>query len=85
MVWVDESMLGVLGRSDAGSALHLVPVSGPTTPLPEMADVVSIAGGRSERALLVATSEGELFRSDSRSSWVPVSGVEGASDPSYPG
>ncbi|MGN8246001.1 LpqB family beta-propeller domain-containing protein [Cellulomonas soli] len=84
VVWVDESVLGVLGRSGAGSALHLVPVSGPTEVLPEMADVVSIAGGRGERAVLVATSDGELFRSDGLS-WVRVAGVEGASDPSYPG
>ncbi|GAA3801904.1 LpqB family beta-propeller domain-containing protein [Cellulomonas soli] len=84
VVWVDEATIGVLGRSGAGSALHLVPVSGPTSALPEMADVVSVAGGRGARALLVATSGGELFRLDGPS-WVQVVGVDGASDPSYPG
>ena len=36
--WIDESTLGVLGRSTGNVAVHRVPVSGPTTSLPEVAD-----------------------------------------------
>jgi len=83
VTWVDEATLGVLGRS-AGSTstfVNLVPVAGPTTVLPQVADVVGIAGGPS---LVVATTDGTLRRFV-QPTWVQVEGVTGASNPSYPG
>jgi hypothetical protein len=83
VTWVDEATLGVLGKSDGGTSPHvnLVPVAGPTTPLPQIADVVDIAGGPS---LVVATKDGTLRRFVTPT-WVRIDGVTGASDPSYPG
>ena len=84
VVWIDDSMLAVLGR-DAGSAtVWEVPVGGPSKALPNVAGAVSLAGGRYERSLLVATDTGDLW-SYNRPTWTPVTGVTGVRDPSYPG
>ncbi|MDM7853988.1 LpqB family beta-propeller domain-containing protein [Cellulomonas alba] len=83
VTWVDEATLGVLGQSDGSTSpyVNLVPVAGPTTVLPQIADVVDLAGGPS---LVVATKDGTLRRFVTPT-WVQVDGVTGASDPSYPG
>ncbi|WP_034621870.1 LpqB family beta-propeller domain-containing protein [Cellulomonas sp. URHE0023] len=79
--WVDESTLGVLGRSTGNVTVHRVPVSGPTTLLPEVAEPTAMAGGT---VIYVTTQDGSLRRSVG-STWAPVAGVTGASYPSYPG
>lgn len=79
--WVDESTLGVLGRSTGEATVHKVPVSGPTESLPEVADPTAMAGGT---VIYVTTLDGGLSRNVG-STWAPVAGVTGASYPSYPG
>ncbi|WP_028050218.1 LpqB family beta-propeller domain-containing protein [Cellulomonas sp. URHD0024] len=81
VVWIDESTLGVLGRSTGNIAVHLVPVSGPTQSLPEVADPTGMAGGI---VIYVTTLDGSLRRYVD-TTWAPVAGVTGASYPSYPG
>jgi len=84
VVWVDDSTLGVLGRSGAATAAayHLVPLAGQTRALPTLDDAVSIAGGKGERALYAATSDGQLFWRSGQS-WVVA--ATGARDPYLPG
>lgn len=79
--WVDESTLGVLGRSTSKVAVHRVPVSGPTSSLPEVSDPSAMAGGT---VIYVTSLDGGLRRFVG-STWAPVAGVTGASYPSYPG
>ena len=82
VTWVDEATLGVLGKtSGTATVVSLVPVSGPTRFLPQVADVVRLAGGP---VLVVATKDGTLRRFVSQT-WVQLPGVSGASDPTYPG
>jgi hypothetical protein len=82
VVWLDESTLGVLGTSAGTTALHLVPLAGRTTALPEVGDLVGVAGGK---VPYVSTADGQLFRLVGQQSWVRVPDVEGVADPSYPG
>ncbi|HEX5331354.1 MAG TPA: LpqB family beta-propeller domain-containing protein, partial [Cellulomonas sp.] len=84
VVWVDDSTLGVLGRSGAATAAayHLVPLAGQTRALPTLDDAVTIAGGKGERALYAATSDGQLFWRSGQS-WVVA--ATGARDPYLPG
>ncbi|NMM16388.1 MAG: hypothetical protein HHJ14_04360, partial [Cellulomonas sp.] len=84
VVWVDDSTLGVLGRSGAATAAayHLVPLAGQTRALPTLDGAVTIAGGKGERALYAATSDGQLFWRSGQS-WVVA--ATGARDPSLPG
>ncbi|MGV8977963.1 MAG: LpqB family beta-propeller domain-containing protein [Cellulomonas sp.] len=84
VVWVDDVTLGVLGRSGASTAAayHLVPLAGQTVALPTLDDAVSIAGGKGERALYAATSDGQLFWRSGQS-WVVA--ATGARDPYLPG
>ena len=79
--WVDESTLGVLGTSTGNVAVHQVPVSGPTSSLPEVADPTGLAGGA---VIYVTTLDGGLRRFAGET-WAPVAGVTGASYPTYPG
>ncbi|MGY4643079.1 LpqB family beta-propeller domain-containing protein [Cellulomonas sp. URHB0016] len=81
VVWLDESTLGVLGTSGGTAALQQVPLAGATTALPEVADLVGVAGGKQP---YVSTVDGELLRLVGQS-WVRVPGVEDVADPSYPG
>jgi len=81
LVWKDESTLAVIGRSAGTLAVHLVPVSGPTSALPEVADVDALAGGS---VPYVTTTDGTLRRYTA-SSWAAVPSVEGVMDPSFPG
>jgi hypothetical protein len=84
VVWVDDSTLGVLGRSGVATSAsyHLVPVAGQTVSKPALDGAVAIAGGKGVRSLYVASADGRLF-------WLPgASWVEVASDvrdPYYPG
>jgi hypothetical protein len=84
VVWVDESTLGVLGRSGSTTTAvyHLVPLSGQVQARPAIADSVDIAGGRGDGVLYVSTSRGELL-ARSGSSWTTV--ATGVQDPSFPG
>lgn len=83
--WADESTLAVIGRAPASGAtsdvVNLVPVSGPTTAKPEVPAIESLAAGRT----LVAGSQDGVLRRLVGPSWVAVTGVDGAHDPSYPG
>jgi len=84
VVWVDESTLGVLGRSGSTTTAvyHLVPLSGEVQTRPALADAVDIAGGKGDSALYLATAEGELF-ARAGSSWASV-GTD-VRDPSFAG
>lgn len=84
VVWVDDSTLGVLGRSGAATAAayHLVPLAGQTRALPTLDDAVTIAGGKGERALYAAASDGRLFWRSGQSWVVAATGVR---DPYLPG
>ncbi|HWS58510.1 MAG TPA: LpqB family beta-propeller domain-containing protein [Actinotalea sp.] len=83
-VWVDEGTVAVLGLSGSLSlpAMHLVPVGGPSVPLPLVDETASIAAGRGDRALYVCDVEGALL-SRQGASWVVV--VTGVRDPTFPG
>ena len=84
VVWVDESTLGVLGRSGTATTAiyHLVPLSGEVQARPPLADSVDIAGGKGDSALYIASSEGELFARGG-ASWKSVG--TGVRDPSFAG
>jgi len=81
VVWLDESVLGVIGSSDAGPHVHRVPVAGRTTTEADVPGVAGLAGGR---VVYVATTDGTLHRLVG-STWAAVSDVEGVRDPAYPG
>jgi hypothetical protein len=81
VVWSEESVLAVIGRSVGNPAVHLVPVAGPTRALPEVANLVDLAGST---VVYVTTTDGELRRFVG-STWQQVVGVEGASSPTFPG
>lgn len=81
VVWLDESLLGVIGRSTGATAVHRVPVSGPTRALPEVPDLVAVAGGK----VLYAASGDGLLHKLVGATWVAVPGAEEISDPAYPG
>ncbi|KMM47272.1 MAG: LpqB family beta-propeller domain-containing protein [Cellulomonas sp.] len=82
VVWLDESVLGVVGRSDGETLLvHRVPVFGPTTAEPEVPDVEALAGGR---VVYLTTTDGVLHKLVG-TTWATVADVEGVRDPSYPG
>lgn len=84
VVWVDESTLGVLGRSGSTTTdvYHLVSVGGPVQLRPARADTVGIAGGKGDSALYVVTDEGDLY-ARSGSSWALI--ADDVLDPSFPG
>jgi hypothetical protein len=84
VAWVDESTLAVLGTSGTmtGPTVHLVPTGGPTRALPAIEGAVSIAAGRGERAIYVATAAGVLHTLRG-TSWVSV--ATGVSSPAFPG
>lgn len=84
LVWIDDSLLAVLGIDAGSAAVTEVPVGGPSKPLPDVAGAVSLAGGRTERSLLVAKDDGTLLRYNGPT-WTPVAGVTGVRDPSFPG
>jgi len=81
VVWSDESTLAVVGRSTGNTAVHLVPVAGPTQALPEVPKLAALAGGS---LLYVTTTDGELRRFVDPT-WAQVLGIDGASDPFFPG
>ncbi|HEY0216474.1 MAG TPA: LpqB family beta-propeller domain-containing protein [Cellulomonas sp.] len=85
VVWVDESTLGVLGRSGSSTTAvyHLVPIAGQAEVRPAIVDAVEIAGGKGEATIFVATSDGGLYARSGGPSWNPVG--TGISDPSFPG
>jgi len=83
-VWIDDTRLAVLAGGPGTATVWIVPVGGPSLALPEVAGAVSLAGGRLEAGLLVATEDGGLVRYDDPT-WVAVPGVTGVRTPSYPG
>ncbi len=84
VVWYDDDQLAVLARGAGSATVWEVPLGGPSKALPDVAGGVSLAGWRTERTLLVATSDGRLLIF-SGPTWTPVEGVSGVRDPSYPG
>lgn len=84
VVWVDDVTLAVLAEDEAGTRPHLVPVSGPSSALPAVADAVALAAGRGERTVHVVTVDGELLRYDGRT-WVTVPGLSGVTGAAFPG
>ena len=84
VVWYDDDQLAVMARGAGSATVWEVPLGGPSKALPDVAGGVSLAGGRAERSLLVATSDGRLLVY-SGPTWTPVDGVSGVRDPSYPG
>ncbi|MBO3083886.1 LpqB family beta-propeller domain-containing protein [Cellulomonas fengjieae] len=81
VVWSEELLLGVVGTSVGEAAVHLVPVAGPTRPLPEVAGLADLAGSS---VIYVSTTDGGLRRLVG-STWAQVSAVAGASYPTFPG
>ncbi len=82
VVWLEESVLGVVGRgSGEPSLVHRVPVFGATTSEAELPDIAGLAGGR---VVYVATTDGVLHKLVG-TAWTTVADVEGVRDPSYPG
>ncbi len=84
VVWIDDTQLAVMSRGTASSSIWLVSVGGPSRALPAVIDAVSLAGGRLDRSIIVATEAGGLLRY-SGTAWVAVPDVAGVADPSYPG
>ena len=84
VVWYDDDQLAVLARGAGSATVWEVPIGGPSKALPDVAGGISLAGWRTERSLLVATSDGRLLIF-SGPTWTPVEGVSGVRDPSYPG
>jgi hypothetical protein len=84
VVWVDDMTLGVLGSSAAATtaAYQLVPLGGQTRALPALDGAVTIAGGKGERALYAAATDGRLFWR-SGPSWVVA--ATNVRDPYLPG
>jgi hypothetical protein len=84
VAWVDESTLAVLGTTGTmtGPTVHLVPTAGQTRALPAVPGAVSLAAGRGERALFVATDAGVLLTLRG-TSWVEV--ATGVHSPAFPG
>ncbi|MDY5585641.1 MAG: LpqB family beta-propeller domain-containing protein [Arcanobacterium sp.] len=62
-VWIGETRIAVLGRLQqaSGSGVYLVDIGGPTTALPSVDGVVSIAGGRGRESLVVVDSDGTAY------------------------
>jgi hypothetical protein len=84
LVWFDDTTLAVLSPQAGSATPSEVPLGDHSRALPDVANGVSLAGGRTERSLLVATTDGHLFRYGGVT-WTPVPGIGGVSDPSYPG
>ncbi|GEK21607.1 LpqB family beta-propeller domain-containing protein [Cellulomonas xylanilytica] len=81
VVWSEESTLAVVGRSGGNAAVHLVPVAGPTSALPEVANLADLAGST---VIYVTTTDGELRRFVG-STWAQIMGVADVSYPAFPG
>lgn len=83
-VWVDRQTVAVLGRTSAGTAgtVVLVPVGGPSSPLPAVDGAVGLASGRGDRLLYVSTVTEDLFARNGLG-WTSV--VGGVRDPAFPG
>ncbi|MEW1960223.1 LpqB family beta-propeller domain-containing protein [Kineococcus sp. NPDC059986] len=80
--WLADDELVLLVRDGAGrTAPVLARVSGPSTRLPDVPGAVAVAGGWSDRDVVVGTGDGKLL-SRSGADWIPV--ADGR-DPSYPG
>lgn len=83
-VWVDQQTVAVLGRTGTAAVdtVLLTPVGGPTSALPAVDGAVSLASGKGDRLLYVATAAGELF---ARNGLGWTSTVRGVRDPTFPG
>jgi hypothetical protein len=84
VVWVDDMTLGVLGSAGAttAAAYQLVPLAGQTHALPALDGAITIAGGKGDRAVYAAATDGRLFWR-SGPSWVVA--ATGVRDPYLPG
>lgn len=85
VVWVDRTLLGVLGRTsgDTEPIVHLVPVGGPTSEASALEDAVSLASGTGIGTMLLGTSDGSLYSAGSSSLWTRV--ATEVRLPTYPG
>jgi Lipoprotein LpqB beta-propeller domain/Sporulation and spore germination len=80
--WLSDDELVVLTRpAGADPVPVLAEVSGPSTPLPAVPGAVSVAGGWSDRDLVVGTADGRLL-TRSGADWIAVAAGR---DPAYPG
>jgi hypothetical protein len=80
--WLVDDELVVLTRSAGADPVPvLAEVSGPSTPLPAVPGAVTVAGGWTDRDLVVGTADGHLL-TRSGADWITV--AEGR-DPEYPG
>ncbi|UFU02179.1 LpqB family beta-propeller domain-containing protein [Ruania suaedae] len=82
LVWVDPVTVAVLGITRGTETVHLVPLGGPVTRLPSVADAEAIAAGSGERDLFLTTEEGLLY-GRSGNGWAQL--ATGASDPTFAG
>lgn len=84
VAWVDQSSLVVLGapNPEIDPRVHRVQIGGPISVLPAVEGAVSLASSRSERSVVVATSDGSLFVR-SGAGWRNV--AAGVLDPAYAG
>lgn len=85
VTWVDEVTVAVLGTAEGanGPAVHLLPVGGPSVPLPAVSGATSVTAARGDRTLVVGTGEGQLYVR-SGATW-RLAVESGARDPAYPG
>ncbi len=85
VVWVDQSLLGVLGRvaAEPTVSVQLVPVGGPTRSTTALADASAIAAGPGERSILLNTADESLYTLGAASLWTTV--TTGVRAPAYPG
>ncbi|WP_380170600.1 LpqB family beta-propeller domain-containing protein [Kineococcus sp. DHX-1] len=80
--WLADDGVAVLVRDGTGRTAPVIArVSGPSTRLPDVPGAVSLAGGWSDRDVVVGTADGKLF-SRSGADWIAV--ADGR-DPAYPG
>ncbi|ABS05276.1 LpqB family beta-propeller domain-containing protein [Kineococcus radiotolerans] len=80
--WLVEDELVVLVRPPGADPVPvLAEVSGPSTPLPAVPGAVAVAGGWTDRDVVVGTADGRLL-SRSGADWIAVATGR---DPAYPG
>jgi hypothetical protein len=86
VVWVDQTLLGVLGSAgkDLPAVVNLAPVGGPTQETKAVkGDATALAAGSGQTSILVGTADGVLYSLITPSLWTTV--ADGVSLPTYPG
>ncbi|WP_265521846.1 LpqB family beta-propeller domain-containing protein [Oerskovia flava] len=89
LVWIEENLLGVLGRTAADSVptVQAVPVGGQSRTLSAVDGALELAAGQGESSLLLGTAGGELYgRPPSSVLWTRLAlDTDEVSLPAYPG